>query len=209
MDAYIGTNLFVVCVQRPLSDARAINTMKQIAVYCSSSDHLDKSYYEIAARLGRIIAKRHFTLVYGGGDVGLMGAIARAVHSEAGHVVGVIPDRLRAIEGVAYEIADELIVTKSMSKRKSIIWKRSDAFVALAGGIGTLEEFLEVITLKKLGYHDKPVALVNSNGIFDPLLNQFAVLDGNAFSSKPTHTLFDVVSSPEELFELSSFGGLL
>jgi len=137
--------------------------------------------------------------------VGLMGYIARAVHEGGGQVVGVIPDRLNNIDGRAYPEADELIVTGSMSERKSIIWRRSDAFVALAGGVGTLEEFMEVITLKKLGYHQKPITLVNSFGIYNSLLEQFSELDRGGLSAHPTDQLFDVVTSPEQIPSLESF----
>jgi uncharacterized protein (TIGR00730 family) len=179
--------------------------MNQIAVYCSSSDTLNAHYYDVAQEFGEMLGSRRMTLVYGGGDVGLMGVLARAVHTFGGRVVGVIPDRLREIEGRAYTIADELIVTDSMSERKSIIWRRADAFVTLAGGVGTLEEFLEVITLKKLGYHDKPVALINTTGLFDALLEQFDAFDAGSFSSEPTRRLFDVVSEPGEIATLTAF----
>ena len=177
----------------------------EIAVYCSSSNHLDSSYYASAENLGLLLASKNLTLVYGGGNVGLMGVLAKTVHAHDGYVIGIIPDRLREAEGIAYDLADELIVTRSMSERKTKIWKRSDAFIVLAGGIGTLEEFLEVLTLKKLGYHNRPIALVNTNGVFDPLLKQLDMLDSNSFSSTLTHTLFDVVSTPSEVFELTSF----
>jgi uncharacterized protein (TIGR00730 family) len=179
--------------------------VKQIAVYCSSSTELEQKYYVVAQELGEILSANGIGIVFGGGDVGLMGVLARAVHARGGHVTGVIPDKLNQIDGRAYSAADELIVTDSMSERKSIIWRRSDAFIALAGGIGTLEEFLEVITLKKLGYHDNPVALVNTDGIFSRLLEQFMVLDEANFSSRRTDRLFEVVSTPSEIRLLPAF----
>lgn len=181
--------------------------MKQIAVYCSSSETLDERFYRVATELGSLLARNGIGLVFGGGDVGSMGYLARAVHANGGRVVGVIPDRLNNVDGRAYSAADELIVTDSMSERKSIIWRRSDAFIALAGGIGTLEEFLEVITLKKLGYHDRPVVLVNSGGVFDRLLEQFRELDVENFSLQPTSRLFDVVETPHEITTLETFNG--
>jgi len=166
---------------------------------------LEQKYYDVAQELGELLAASGLAIVFGGGDVGLMGVLARAVHEGRGHVTGVIPDRLNQIDGRAYTLSDELIVTETMSERKSIIWRRADAFIAMAGGIGTLEEFLEVITLKKLGYHDKPVALINTGGIFDRLLEQFAELDDAGFSINRTDKLFDVVSTPAEISVLPAF----
>ena len=190
-------------VQVPYLSPRII--VKQIAVYCASSIDLEKKYLDVAQELGELLSANGLAIVFGGWDVGLMGVLARAVHAGGGHVTGVIPDRLTQIDGRAYALADELIVTESMSERKSIIWRRSDAFIALAGGIGTLEEFLEVITLKKLGYHNKPVALVNTDGLFNRLLEQFEELDRANFSSYHTRNLFDVVSVPSEIRFLPAF----
>ena len=201
MDENIGTDIRFFCLPGTISET----PMTQIAVYCASSKTLDDIYRVAAREVGIMLADNKIGLVFGGGNVGLMGEVARTVHSRGGHVTGVIPERLKSVEGVAYDVADQLIVTESMSERKSIIWRRSDAFIALAGGIGTLEEFLEIITLKKLAYHDRPVALVNTNGLFDPLLEQFATCDDQGFSSQRTNTLFDVVSRPTELLSLPSF----
>ncbi len=179
--------------------------MTRIAVYCASANTIDAVYRNTARELGIMMASNNIGLVFGGGNVGLMGEIARAIHEGKGHVTGVIPERLKSVEGVAYNVADKLIVTESMSDRKSIIWRTSDAYIALAGGIGTLEEFLEIITLKKLGFHDRPVALVNTNGLYDPLLEQFARCDAERFSSTPTDSLFDVVDQPGDLATTPSF----
>ncbi len=144
-----------------------------ICVYCSSSNDVNAAYYSAAEDLGRLLAEQSFPLVYGGGGVGLMGAVARAVHEHGGSVTGVIPEALTEIEGVAYDSADEMIVTDTMQERKAAMYERADAFVVLPGGFGTLEEFLEVLTLKRLGYHDRPIVLVNVEGFFDPLLELF------------------------------------
>jgi len=177
----------------------------EFGVYCSSSDRIDESYREAARSLADLMTAASITLVYGGGDVGLMGEIARRVHAGGGRVVGVIPDRLREVEGVAYEIADDLIVTTSMSERKSIIWKRCNAFVVLAGGIGTVEEFMEVITLRKLAYHDCPVVVVNTEGLFDPLIAQIERFHDQGFMRERDRSLFDVVNHPDEIPSLESF----
>ena len=147
--------------------------MVNVCVYCSSSADLDPAYVEAAVETGRLLAGRSFRLVYGGGKVGLMGMLARAVHEHGGHVTGIIPDALKNVEGVAYDTADEIIVTESMQERKAEMYGRADSFIVLPGGFGTLEEFMEVLTLKRLGYHEKPIVVVNVEGFFDPLFTLF------------------------------------
>lgn len=169
-----------------------------ICIYCSSSDRIDRSFFPVAEAAGRQIAERGHTLLYGGGSRSLMGAAARAAHAAGGHVVGIIPEALRALEGVAYDAADELIVTATMAERKAILYTRADAFLVLPGGFGTLEEFLEVLTLRQLGYHDKPIALVNTNGFYDPLLALFDHLAREGFAREQHRTLYQVVATPEE-----------
>ncbi|GMQ81513.1 MAG: hypothetical protein BMS9Abin05_0945 [Rhodothermia bacterium] len=176
-----------------------------ITVFCASSNHVDSRFNEVAERMGYLLAHRKMTLVFGGGDVGLMGVMARAVHANGGRVVGVIPHALRSIEGVAYEVADELIMTDTMRERKAKMHERADAFVALPGGIGTLEEFMEVITLKKLGYHDLPIALVNTDGFYNRLIEFFGELVETQFLSESEPSLFEVVSEPEAIFDTDSF----
>ena len=170
---------------------------KAICVYCSSSNRIHADYFEAAARAGRLLAERGHTLVYGGGSVGLMGAVARAVHKGGGHVVGAIPEALRQIEGVAYEVADELAVTETMQERKAILFTRADAFLILPGGFGTLEEFMEVLTLRTLGYHHKPIVLVNTAGFYDPLLRLFEHFYAGGFARERVRTLYHVAEDPE------------
>jgi cytokinin riboside 5'-monophosphate phosphoribohydrolase len=153
-----------------------------LCVYCSSSDHIPAGYFDLARDLGGEIGRRGWSLVYGGGSVGLMGALAKAVQQGGGTVVGIIPQALLDRE-VGYLQADELIVTTTMRERKRLMDERADAFVALPGGFGTLEELLEIMTLRQLGYHDKPIVIVNMGGFFDPLLAQF---DG-IFAERFTH----------------------
>ncbi len=149
---------------------------KNICVYCSSSNLLDDIYYLEARLLGQLMAAQGYGLVYGGGNVRLMGVIAKAVHDNDGYVYGVIPQALKEREGVAYEIADELIVTPSLRERKALMYEKSQAFITLPGGIGTLEELMETLTLKQLGYHQAPMVIVNTNGFYNSLfalLNEF------------------------------------
>lgn len=140
-----------------------------ICVYCSASDQIAPQFFEVARELGSLIARRGDTLVYGGASVGLMGCVAEAVQADGGHVVGVIPERLVARE-IAYKHADELLVTADMRERKAAMENRADAFFALPGGLGTLEEITEIMNLRKLGYTDKPLVLLNIDGFYDPLV---------------------------------------
>jgi uncharacterized protein (TIGR00730 family) len=174
--------------------------MASICVYCSSSNAIADTYPPVAERLGRELARRGHTLVYGGGAVGLMGVLAQATHEEGGHVTGVIPSKLQDREGIAYD-ADELIVTDTMRKRKALMYDRADAFVVLPGGYGTVEEFMEVLTLKQLGYHDRPIAILNVDGFFDTLLTFFEELREGRFAREPIADLAHVVSSPEAVLD--------
>jgi uncharacterized protein (TIGR00730 family) len=172
--------------------------MANVCVYCSSSSQINDGFTPVAHTLGKGLATREHTLIYGGGTSGLMGTVARAVRQGGSSVVGVIPNKLKSIEGVARDTADELIVTDTMSERKRIMYLRSDAFVVLPGGFGTLEEFLEVLTLRQLAYHERPVVIVNHDGFFDPLLGFFEQLYAQRFSRTPHEELIFVASTPSE-----------
>ncbi len=141
---------------------------KTLCVYAASSDAVDPAYLDAAGELGGAMARAGHTLIYGAGHMGLMGAVARGVHAEGGHVTGVIPEKLDA-KDLAYREADELIVTTGMRERKAIMEDRADAFITLPGGFGTLEELLEVLVLKQLAYHEKPIVLLNTRQFFEPL----------------------------------------
>lgn len=147
-----------------------------ICVYCSSSATIDSSYVELAAEVGKRLAAEGFGLVSGGGRVSMMGAVARAARDGGAHTVGVIPAHLIPLE-VADTEADELIVVDTMRERKRIMDDRSDAFLALPGGIGTLEELFEVWTALSLGMHPKPVVVLDPDGFYEPL---WQYLDGLA-----------------------------
>lgn len=172
-----------------------------IGVYCASSNRVADIHIETAERLGELIAQRGDTLVYGGGQVGLMGVVARAVHEHEGTVIGAIPRALKDREGIAYDVADEMHVTETMQQRKAIIFTRADAFIVLAGGFGTLEELTEVLTLRQLGYHDKPVVILNTAGFYDKLIELFE----HFFEEKTAHeryrSLYHVAASPEEALD--------
>ncbi|MDE2997122.1 MAG: TIGR00730 family Rossman fold protein [Bacteroidota bacterium] len=179
---------------------------RSVTVYCSSSNDIDESYFEAARELGRQFARHHVQLVNGGGSVGLMGVMAREVHAREGRVIGVIPKRLKSIEGRAYDASDELILTETMRERKRIMYDLSDGYVALAGGYGTLEEFLEVLTLRKLGYHDRPIVLLNTNGFYDNLLGFFDTMTESGFAHEPASKYFEVVTRPEDVLPTLGIG---
>ena len=152
-----------------------------VCVFCSSADGLPEEYRSAARDLGAELARRGHRLVYGGGNVGLMGEVARSVHSHGGTVVGVIPQGLVDRE-LAYDPADELLVTQTLRERKAEMDARADAFVALPGGFGTLEELLEVLTLRQLRLHDRPIVLVNVAGYWDPFLAMVADMVDQGFA---------------------------
>lgn len=143
--------------------------MPAITVYCSSSSVLDADFHGPAVEVGRELAKRNITLVYGGGSVGLMGEIARACRANGGCVIGVITRKLVAMEK-ADHACDELIVVDNMRERKRILAERGDAFLILPGGVGTYEEFFEILVGRHLEEHDKPIGVVNSRGFYNPLI---------------------------------------
>lgn len=140
-----------------------------VCVYCGSREGASPAYVRAAAALGTAIARRGLGLVYGGGNVGLMGHLADAALARGGRVVGVIPEVLEARE-LAHRRLHELIVVPDMHRRKAIMAERASAFVALPGGYGTLEELFEAMAWAQLGFHGKPVGLLNTEGYFDPLI---------------------------------------
>ena len=167
-----------------------------ICVFCASSDHIEKQYVDDAVALGKAIAHHGDTLIYGGGGIGLMGQLARSVHQHHGKVVGVIPEAMMSTE-VAYHDADELVTTHTMRQRKQIMDDRADAFITLPGGFGSLEELVEHIVLRILDYHRKPIAIVNSHGFYDPLLELFEHFYEHQFAKRKDvyHVSQDSVSA--------------
>ena len=143
--------------------------IRAVTVYCSSSRHVDGIYTRAAAELGDAIARQNWRLVYGGNHIGCMGTLADAARSAGGKVTGITP-QLLVDEGIADEHCDELVVTSGMRERKALLEQRADAFVTLPGGMGTFEEVFEIIVGRMLGYHSKPIVLLNIAGYYNPLL---------------------------------------
>ena len=170
---------------------------KIICVYGSSSCAVEKIYFDAAYQLGCEIAKRGDTLLFGGGLIGLMGATAKGIHANHGKVIGVVPEALN-LKGIIYENCDELIVTKGLRERKAVMDERSDAFIALPGGYGTLEEILEIITLKQLRYHGKPIVILNINSFYDHLIKQFERMIVQKFAKPECTELYFVTDNINE-----------
>jgi uncharacterized protein (TIGR00730 family) len=157
-----------------------MSKIKTICVYCGSGPGTNPRFIEAAIALGKAIAENGIRLVYGGGSVGMMGAVASAVLDHGGAVTGIIPDFLRRSENALSRV-QEMIVTPDMHERKRLMFERSDAFVALPGGIGTLEELVEQLTWKQLGRHEKPVLLANIDHFWEPLLSLLSHMRATQF----------------------------
>ena len=157
-----------------------MNKIRTVCVYCGSGPGTNPRFIEAAIALGKILAEHGIRLVYGGGSIGLMGAIATSVLDHGGSVTGIIPNFLTARENALTRI-QEMIVTPDMHERKRLMFERSDAFVALPGGIGTLEELVEQMTWQQLGRHTKPVLLANIDGFWEPLLALLAHMRATEF----------------------------
>jgi len=158
----------------------AMNNIKTVCVYCGSGPGTNPLFVEAAIALGKALAENSIRLVYGGGSIGLMGAVATSVLDHGGTVTGIIPDFLTARENALTRI-QEMIVTPDMHERKRLMFERSDAFVALPGGIGTLEELVEQLTWQQLGRHSKPILLANIDDFWEPLLALFTHMRATQF----------------------------
>lgn len=174
--------------------------MRHVCVYCSSSDRLSPGFYEVGADFGRTLARRGHVLVYGGGTTGLMGAVARGVKEAGGHVIGVIPDFMKARE-LEFRGADELITVSTMRERKQVMEEKSDAFVALPGGWGTLEEVMEILVLRQLALHEKPTVFLNHEGYYDHLLAFFEHMVAEQFGKPTSRSFFEVKASVAGVFD--------
>lgn len=170
-----------------------------VCVYCGATDLAEPKYAEAARRVGEELARRQWTLVWGGSKTGLMGAVARGAKESGGRVVGVLPEFIRDWE-VAYDRADEMMVVTTMQERKLLLQTRADAFVVLPGGVGTLDELADTLDLRNLSRHRKPIILLNQDGYYDPLLAFFDRMAAEKFSKSEARSQFRVVRSVEEVF---------
>lgn len=171
-----------------------------ICVYGASSNKIDKAHLLAGERLGEEMAKKKHSLVFGGGANGMMGAAARGVKKQGGYIIGIAPTFFN-VDGILFDGCNEFIYTETMRERKQKMEDLSDAFIMTSGGIGTFEEFFEVLTLKQLSRHTKPIAVLNINGYFDSLFEMLhrAVHDG--FMKEACLSLYGVFETPEEVLE--------
>lgn len=174
--------------------------LQRICVFCGSSAGFDPIYLQMAGNMGASLAREGIELVYGGGSVGLMGAVADAVLQADGHVIGVIP-RFLATRELLHEGVSDLRLTETMHERKALMSELSDAFIALPGGLGTYEELFEVLTWAQLGLHGKPTGLLNIEGYFDPLIAMIDRAITEGFCRDEHRQLFVVDDRPESLLQ--------
>lgn len=172
--------------------------ISQICVYCGSGKGTEPAYANAARTLGRALAKSDIGLVYGGGSLGLMGEVARSTLKHGGRVTGIIPAFLSEKERMLREV-NELIVTDDMHQRKMLMFQKSDAFVALPGGIGTLEELVEQLTWSQLGRHSKPIVVANIKGFWSPFLELLRHMRSDAFIRQGLEIKFIVVDKASDI----------
>lgn len=177
-----------------------VRPVRSVCVFCGSRPGDDPEFLRAASELGAAVATRGLTLVYGGARVGLMGAVANAALAAGGHVIGVIPKGLVAKE-IVHDALRELYLTETMHERKVRMMELSDAFVSLPGGFGTYDELFEAITLAQIGVHEKPTALLNVNGFFDPLIGLLRHTIDHGFAAPEHHDLVLVEAEPGRLLD--------
>lgn len=182
-----------------------LSEIKAICVFCGSNSGHSPLYTKAAKELGKYLGEHHYTLVYGGGKIGLMGALADAAIEYKAHTVGVMPTFLKERE-IYHPRLDELEETSDMSERKEKMFDLADAFITLPGGFGTFEEFFEILSWSQMGLHDKPIALLNVNGFFDPLIKMLDEAVQEGFAPEKNRGLYLVSDNVEDLFkQMSSF----
>lgn len=174
--------------------------VKSVCVYCASSTKISPLYLDTAYELGKILAAMRITVVYGGGSVGSMGALAKGTLSLKGEIIGVIPEFMMKLEWGNPNIT-RMIVVDTMAERKKMLIDNIDAVVVLPGGTGTLEEVAEVLSLKKLGMFQKPIIFLNTNGFFDHLIAFFNRMSDDNFILKEHNKMYSVVNSPNDVLK--------
>lgn len=173
---------------------------KSLCVFCGAQNAVPKQYLDIGSEVGREFARRDIRLVYGGGDCGIMGAVANAVLKNGGQVTGVFPISLRNIEN-EHQTLTEIIIVGGMHERKQTMFDRSNGFIILPGGFGTMDEMFEILTWKQLKLHNKPVIIFNYQGYWDPLIKLMKNIIETGFAKPETATFYRVVDTFEDLLE--------
>lgn len=172
----------------------------RICVYGASSTELEKKYLDEGIELGEKMAKRGHSLVFGGGANGLMGAVAIGMTNGGGHITGIAPSFFN-VDGILYEHCTEFISTETMRERKKLLEDLSDAFVMSPGGIGTYEEFFEILTAKQLGLHNKAIAILNTNGYYDAMQQMLEIGVRDNFLKSATFELYKICKTPDEVLD--------
>ncbi len=175
--------------------------IKSLTIYCSSSNNIDEEYYNCTRKISEILANNGILVVYGGGQVGLMGELAKTSIKLRNKVIGVIPEFLIDKEKALIDNID-LKIVKNMQERKKLLFELGDAFLILPGGTGTMEELIEVISSKKLKLHNKPIIFFNLNNFWDPLFMQFEKIISNKFGNKNLQNLYEVIDKTKQLKEI-------
>lgn len=181
--------------------------MKNLLVYCGAAIGKPAVYRETAEHLGRLLAERQIGLIYGGGSIGLMGVLANSVLQHGGHVLGVIPGFLNQQE-VGHRGLSDLRIVTTMHERKALMEQECDAVLALAGGLGTLDELFEMLTWSQLGLHRKPIALLNTNEYYTHLLHQLDKMIEDGFLSTSNRHLLLTAHTPEQALDVLEIGNV-
>ncbi len=172
----------------------------KICIYGASSNAIDKSFLEAGENLGVAIAKSNHAVVFGGGAAGLMGAVARGAKSENGEIIGISPSFFN-VDGILFQECTEMIYTETMRERKQLLEEMSDAFIVTPGGIGTFDEFFEIYTLRQLGVHQKPIAIYNTNGYYNSLIDMLNNAIDKSFMPNINMDLIFISDSPQEIIK--------
>lgn len=180
------------------------SSQKSLCVFCGASNAVDKKYLNAGAEFGKMLAARSTTLVYGGGDCGVMGAVANSTMREGGHVTGVFPRSLRNIEN-EHQSLTEIIIVDTMHERKMNMFELSDAFIVFPGGFGTMDEMFEILTWKQLLLHNKPVVIFNYQGYWDPLIALMKNIIEQQFAKAEVATYYHVVTELDEIFDVLGY----
>ncbi len=175
--------------------------MKKICVYCSASDGIDEIYYEDAQKIGELIGQNGYDLVYGGSDFGLMGTVSKSAKENGSHICGIMPKKIYEMINHEGGSCDEFILTDNMRDRKEKMDINSDATIALAGGFGTLDEVIEIIDLKIIGYNTKPIVFLNTNNYYKKLFEFFEQIIKENFARQKSAELFYLAQTPQEAIE--------
>lgn len=173
-------------------------TIRSVCVFCGASNQAPKEHLDMGAELGKLMAHNGLSLVYGGGDCGIMGKVANAVMEEKGWVTGVFPESLRNIENEHLGLS-EIVIVDTMHTRKELMYKKSDVFVILPGGFGTMDEMFEILTWKQLKLHNKPIIIFNHNGYWDHLVALMDNIINKGFARAENRALYKIVSTMDDL----------